>query len=168
MKTFISLLFLIVAVAGGYVLINREGTQVEKEQVIPQGWRVYENKEFGFSIHHPENWIVDEYALDQSVSADPFVTIAPPDAEPMVGYITIGVESRNLDTVNQAYMSEESIFIGETGELGGQAAVVYKYAAGDPDPRTIYTSYKGKTYRLGTGKHTLLEIQQAIASFRFI
>ncbi len=172
MKTHTALLILIIAVIGLFLFTKNPDIQVQSEQVIPQGWTVYKNNSLGFSIQYPDDWIVDEYALDPNVSLDPSVSITPPDPEPMLGYITVSLESRNLAAVHDVYMGEtyngENIFVEETGEIAGHHTVEYAYKKDGRDERTIYLLNEGKVYSIGTDKYTLPEVRQAIESFKLI
>jgi hypothetical protein len=171
MKTYTAASLIILAIVGGWYLTKQDTLQLK--QPIPEGWSLYTNNELGYSIQYPKDWIVDEYALDESVSVAREVTITPPEAEPFVGYLSMGIDPRPLDLIRYVYNSEEDRpFTEQEIEFADKKAfrysIDYREYGEEGMSVYIYIPYKGKIYWVASGRYDLQEVQQAIASFQLI
>jgi hypothetical protein len=119
----------------------------------------YTNYEPGYSLGHPTDWLVDENGL-AALSKE--VRFYPPNAEPFVSYLDIGLDPRTLDT-----LKAQDVPNAQKAEIfyAGTAGVQYLYSSGRSE---IYLDYHGQVYYLFSDKPTDDGVQDMIGSFVFI
>lgn len=70
-------LVILVGVLLGYKLLGEQRFRldggIEEGVVIPDGWQVYENSEYGFSLAHPPETEVSQHMLGRQPSVDGFL-----------------------------------------------------------------------------------------------
>ena len=84
----------------------------------------YTNYELGYSLAYPTGWLVDENGF-AALSEE--VRIYPPNAEPFVSYLDVGLDPRTLDMLKAQEVpnaQKADIFYAGTG------GVQYLYSSG--------------------------------------
>jgi len=118
----------------------------------------YSNRELGYSLAVPPNWVVDENGLS---GTNREVRISPPGAEPFIAYLDIGLDPRSLDELRAQDVPEAQKF---DIFFAGQNGVEYMYASGRIE---MYLLRDGQVYYLLSDRPTDDAIGKMIGSFVF-
>jgi hypothetical protein len=57
----------------GYKLLGEKALQTKETTKIPEGWQIYKNEEYGFSLAHPPGTEVSRHMLGNPMSIDGFL-----------------------------------------------------------------------------------------------
>lgn len=136
---------------------------VSFEEEDYKDWKTYTNTKLGYSIKYPADWEInacDEGCLTKEV------IINPPDAESFVSYISISIDSRKLESIRKIYTDQKYVpsYAEKQIIFAGKEAFMFSI---DYD-RIIVISSKNIIYSISTGKDKNKQVQQALASFKFI
>lgn len=105
------------------------GKTPEPQIPIPEGWKVYENEELGFSVGYPGDWYKYRFVDKGNIFVQPFATLKEEDFGPMLG----GMEGNDATVdiyvnKNFPYKTLEELEEKHTGQIYWL----------DPHPNTEY------------------------------
>jgi hypothetical protein len=107
-------------------------------------------------------WIVDEYGLSQTPKE---VTFNPPDAEDFKVALSVSLDQRTLEEIQQLYADLQPQAVASEAELAGEQGLLYRYPWGRVE---VYLPHHGQVYLISTDYGDQTDHLQAVGSFRFI
>ena len=128
----------------------------------PLEWPTYRNDELGYQIQYMPDWIVDEYGLSQTPKE---VTFNPPDAEDFKVALSVSLDQRTLDAIQQLYADLQPEAVASEVELAGEQGILFRYPWGRVE---VYLPHQGQVYLISTDYGDQVDHLQAVGSFRFI
>lgn len=132
------------------------------------GWKTYTNEKLGYSIKYPADWTIN--ACDEGCTSKE-VIINPPDAEMFTSYISISLESRDIELIRSVLLNPKN-YGGkpniESSILFSQQKAYAFDSKRTQDSRKVFVDNNNKKFLISTGKENNDKVLQALASFEFI
>jgi len=122
----------------------------------------YNNSVVGYRLNLPGNWSIDENGMTNGLSNE--VIFYPPDPEPFIAYLSISLESRNLDQVILSYTQYYPVAVREDTIFYGYPAVKYVFPGGRNE---YFIPYANKLTLISTDRPNDGTVQSILMTIRF-
>jgi hypothetical protein len=153
---------------------TEENMPVWPEQIYTEedyaGWKTYVNEKLGYKIQYPADWTIN--SCDEGCTSKE-VIINPPDAEMFTSYISISLESRNIEGIRSVYLNPD-YYDGRPdteSEIIFSGLKSFNYINGIvKNARSIFIENytNNKMFLVSAEKDNNPKVLQILASFEFI
>jgi hypothetical protein len=127
----------------------------------PPPVRVYINAELGYSLVLPGDWTVEEVGMS---APNREVIFSPPNAEPFIAYLSISIDPRTLEQVEQSYLEQVPDAQKSSVSFAGETGLQYIFSYGRTE---IFIPHQGKTFLIATDRPNLQDVRNLLSSFAF-
>lgn len=137
-------------------------TPIPPVATMPGPFRNYSNTEAGYSLTLPPGWNVDEHGLS---NPNKEVIFYPGDAEPFVTYLSISLDFRTKNQIEDFYAQNVPDASLEDTVLNGYPGIKYAYNWGRVE---YFISYQDRLFLILTDRPSDGNVQQMLGSIKFM
>lgn len=123
----------------------------------------YNNPAVGYRLNLPGDWRIDE-----TNSTGKEATFSPPNPEPFIAYLSIGLDSRTLDQIINLYVQSVPDAVREDTIFNGYPGIKYTYTyQNNVFHIEYYIPYGGRIYVILTDRPNDSVVQSMLMTIRF-
>ncbi len=122
----------------------------------------YSNPVVGYKLGLPGDWLIDENGMVNSLNKE--VVFSPPNAEPFIAYLSIGLDYRTLDQIIAAYTQYVPDALGANVDFHGYPGIKYTFPGGRIE---YFITHGGKIFLIATDRPNDGVVQSIIQSIQF-